>query len=287
MRSDYACDTFYELGAKGYSQYTNYEGEEFTNLKNGYVQLINYLKSKLPATVIKLGEPVSNVNYTSDIVKVATSKGFYRAKHVVMTVSLGVLKSNYKTLFSPALPAAKISAINRLGFGVVNKLFYVFEKPVFDDTDVSGLQFLWANDTNFKLSSNVRCNLSAKFSQFYKSFNLLTVPPKRRNIFFSFFTGDNSIYSESLSDECMIDVISDLLTKFFPKLKIPRPKALVRLEFFIQLVMFVVLVLFYIFDEKKRSKWSSNQFVKGSYSFTKVGSTIADTKTLGQSVVNF
>jgi spermine oxidase len=231
MISDYACNTFYELSAKGFSQYANFEGEEFTNLKNGYIQLINHLKSKLPNTVIKLGEPVSNVNYTEDIVQVSTPKSIYQAKYVVMTVSLGILKSKYNTLFTPALPDAKISAINRLGFGVVNKLFYVFEKPVFDDPDVSGVQFLWANDTDFKLRSNLRCNLSAKFSQFYKSFNVLTVPPKRRNIFFSFFTGENSIYSESLSDECLIDVMNDLLTKFFPQFNIPRPKALVRLEF--------------------------------------------------------
>jgi len=57
----------------------------------------------------------------------------------------------------------------------------------------------------------------------------LKIPPKRKNVFFSFFTGQDSIYAESLSDNCMIDVMSDLLTKFFPQYNIPRPKALVRL----------------------------------------------------------
>ena len=218
------------MSARGYAQYKYFDGEEFTNLKNGYIQLINHLKSKLSGLKIKLAEPVNNVNYSDGIVQVNTSKGVYKANHVVMTVSLGVLKSSYKTLFTPALPGEKVNAINKLGFGVVNKLFFVFDKPVFDD-GISGVQFLWANDTNFVLSPNVRCNLSAKFSQFYKSFNTITIPPKRRDLFFTFFTGQNSIYIESLSDECMIDVMSDLLKKFFPKKNIPRPKALVRYIF--------------------------------------------------------
>jgi len=172
MRSDYACNSFYDLSARGYAQYTNFEGEEFTNLKNGYIKLIDYLKSKLSKNMIKLSEPVRNVDYSSNIINVKTSKNVYKAKYVIMTVSLGILKSNYMSLFSPALPSAKINAINNLGFGVVNKLFFVFDKPIFYDNTVSGVQFLWANDTSFELSQNVRCNLSPEFSQFYKSFNI-------------------------------------------------------------------------------------------------------------------
>ena len=56
----------------------------------------------------------------------------------------------------------------------------------------------------------------------------MTVPPKKKNVLFGFFVGKDSIFSEALSDECMIDIIAEMFTKFFPKINIPRPKAIVR-----------------------------------------------------------
>ena len=51
------------------------------------------------------------------------------ADHVIVTVSLGVLKASIRDddsgmlMFNPPLPSFKAEAISRLGFGVVNKLF--------------------------------------------------------------------------------------------------------------------------------------------------------------------
>jgi hypothetical protein len=41
------------------------------------------------------------------------------------------LKEEHSKLFEPILPPPQIKAIERLGFGVVNKLFLVFENPLF------------------------------------------------------------------------------------------------------------------------------------------------------------
>ncbi|KAG0499282.1 hypothetical protein HPP92_003973 [Vanilla planifolia] len=53
------------------------------------------------------------------------------AEHVIVTCSLGVLKAGIHSeaglCFSPALPAAKREAIERLGFGLVTKLFMELE----------------------------------------------------------------------------------------------------------------------------------------------------------------
>lgn len=50
------------------------------------------------------------------------------ADAVVCTVPLGVLKRNV-IQFDPPLPEAKKEAIEKMGFGVINKVVLVFEKP--------------------------------------------------------------------------------------------------------------------------------------------------------------
>jgi lysine-specific histone demethylase 1 len=49
----------------------------------------------------------------------------YRAEAVLVTVPLGVLKENVIT-FDPPLPEEKQSAIDRLGFGNLNKVRNLF-----------------------------------------------------------------------------------------------------------------------------------------------------------------
>lgn len=159
MRADYACNDFYELSAYGFADYDGFGGEENNNLKNGYIKLIQYLSTNLPKKSLKLNEKVSNIDWSSDLVKIKTSKNNYDAKRVVTTVSLGVLKAQHKQMFTPALPADKTSAIKRLGFGVVNKIFFIFDKPVFSGKQ-AGLQFLWDSNTKFVLDSDKNCNLN-------------------------------------------------------------------------------------------------------------------------------
>ena len=54
---------------------------------------------------------------------------------MIVTVSLGVLQSN-SIKFDPALSSSKTSAINRLGMGVMDKLWLEFSTP------------FWTNDLN-------------------------------------------------------------------------------------------------------------------------------------------
>ncbi|KAK3262081.1 hypothetical protein CYMTET_29044, partial [Cymbomonas tetramitiformis] len=55
----------------------------------------------------------------------ASSQKLFSSQHVVVTVSLGVLKAN-AIQFHPALPPWKADAIKRLGFGTVDKLWIAF-----------------------------------------------------------------------------------------------------------------------------------------------------------------
>lgn len=53
----------------------------------------------------------------------------FPADYVIVTVSLGVLKNQHARLFQPGLPAEKVEAISKLGYGHVNKIFLEYARP--------------------------------------------------------------------------------------------------------------------------------------------------------------
>jgi len=99
----------------------------------GYSQMMQGLASGL---AIKLGQVVSRIEVRSSGVQVTTTKGSFSAPRAVVTLPLGVLKSGRVT-FSPALPARKQGAIDRLAMGVLDKVYLRFPKAFWP----SGPQF--------------------------------------------------------------------------------------------------------------------------------------------------
>ncbi|MFI1154669.1 flavin monoamine oxidase family protein [Streptomyces sp. NPDC020817] len=97
----------------------------------GYGQITDYLARGL---AIRLGHQVENVDWNSRGVTVRTNKGTFQAEQVVVTLPLGVLQSGTVT-FGPGLPAAKRTAIDGLGMGVLNKCYLKFPKHFWPDTD--------------------------------------------------------------------------------------------------------------------------------------------------------
>ncbi|XP_073990043.1 peroxisomal N(1)-acetyl-spermine/spermidine oxidase-like isoform X2 [Rhodnius prolixus] len=67
----------------------------------------------------------------------------FPADYVIVTVPLGVLKKLSSTLFCPALPASKTIAIEKLGFGYVNKIFMEHKNP-FWTGKTGGYRLAWS-----------------------------------------------------------------------------------------------------------------------------------------------
>lgn len=69
---------------------------------------------------------------------VHTTKGDFFADHVIVTVSLGVLKavtqSSLSAFFTPPLPEDKLEAIGAIGYGILNKVIMEFEEPILDQS---------------------------------------------------------------------------------------------------------------------------------------------------------
>ncbi|XP_022769118.1 lysine-specific histone demethylase 1 homolog 3-like [Durio zibethinus] len=113
-------------------------------IKGGYSKVVESLGEGLP---IHLNHVVTNILYSpkgakgsgiDDIqhrqVKVSISNGSeFSGDAVLVTVPLGCLKAG-AIKFSPPLPQWKHSSIQRLGFGVLNKVILEFPEVFWDDT---------------------------------------------------------------------------------------------------------------------------------------------------------
>ena len=109
------------------------EGEEYGGVEkiatNGYDTIPNYLANGL---TIQLNQRVSKVDYTNEKVKVTHNGTVSEADYVLVTVPLGVLK-NARIEFTPALPAAKQTAIQKVGMNCVNKFLLTWNTAFWDE----------------------------------------------------------------------------------------------------------------------------------------------------------
>lgn len=83
---------------------------------------IRALSENLP---IFYNQTVEHIKYGSNGVSISANRQDYHADMVICTVPLGVLKKK-SIEFIPDLPERKKDAIDRLGFGLLNKVAILF-----------------------------------------------------------------------------------------------------------------------------------------------------------------
>ncbi len=94
---------------------------------DGYGSLIEKLGEGLP---IELEAEVDRIDWSGDGVAVRSSKGEFRSRSAIVTVSTGVLASD-QIEFKPALPAAWRAAIESLPMGKFVKVAIEFERDIY------------------------------------------------------------------------------------------------------------------------------------------------------------
>ena len=257
-----ACDPLDYLSAIGWSSFeshrvnqihnSNYSDDETINIKGGYASFVNYFVTRISTSRIRLNEVVRFIDYSmANKVRVTTQNrlsggmSVFEADQVLVTIPLGYLKLNHRSMFNPPLSAAKSSAIDRLGFGVVNKIFLVFNEDF--GFKVQGVQMLWRQGLGISLNSMVKWGIDVNSSitsgfcldfhafsfffkqrYFYESIGSFEVHPKMKNILYSWIGGSNASFTESLPDQCILEVLSELLMKYFPKIIKKPPKSIIR-----------------------------------------------------------
>jgi spermine oxidase len=137
---DNACD-LNNLSAKAWANYEDFgDYKTLNHLKNGYGELVDHLSSIIPTDQVILNKAVKKIDWNeeNDYVTVTTvdqeteEESVYYGQQCICTMSLGCLKEGHEEIFEPSLPEPKINAIENLGFGILNKVFLVFEDYQFE-----------------------------------------------------------------------------------------------------------------------------------------------------------
>ena len=135
--------------------YINLPGNRETRFDKGYSysSLVDKLVEDLPKDIILCSREVVNINTENDVVLIKCKNGDqFEADHVIITVSLGVLKRRCLdenllpsecSLFTPALPVEKQEAIRKLGFGQVGKIVLQFDQEISLQHNSECLVMLW------------------------------------------------------------------------------------------------------------------------------------------------
>ncbi|KAA8649885.1 putative lysine-specific histone demethylase Aof2 [Aspergillus tanneri] len=177
------------------------------------------------------------------------------ADRVVLTCPLGVLK-HQSIQFSPPLPDWKLGAINRLGFGVMNKVILVFDKPFWDtERDMFGLlrePKIWDSMTQEDFAAN-----RGRFYLFWNCMKTTGLP-----VLVALMAGDAAHQAECTPDAEIIAEVTSQLRNVFKHTAVPDP-----LETII-------------------TRWRSDKFTRGSYSYVAAQALPGDYDLMAQSIGN-
>ncbi|CAN4080811.1 unnamed protein product [Withania somnifera] len=276
-----SADDLGNLDFNGESEYANFPGDEVTIAK-GYSTIIESLASVLPDGLIQFGRNVTKIEWQSDYsdfklengdgtkpVKLLFSDGsIMYADHVIITVSLGVLKKGIRddsAMFSPALPSFKTQAISRLGFGVVDKLFLKLNPSTPDDEDFSRnfpyLQMVF-HQSDPKL-------FHPKIPLWIRKTAVIHPLYPKSNTIVSWFAGKEALEMESLDDENLIYGVSTTISLFLAnskQFKNSDSAAESRVKF----------------SKVLTCKWGTDPLFLGSYTHIPVGSSGDDLDAMAE-----
>lgn len=183
------------------------EGEEFDGEEriatNGYDTIPNYLANGLN---IQLNQRVSKIDYSGTRTKITHNGNVTEADYVLVTVPLGVLKANF-IQFTPALPNAKQTAIQKVGMNCVNKFLLTWNTK------------FWDNEQYISYTPNIK----DKFNYFV---NVNKINPSV-NALMTFAYADYARQTETMTDAQIIDEIMIHLKDIYGN-TIPNPTNMIR-----------------------------------------------------------
>ena len=171
---------------------------------NGYDKVANVLGQGLD---IRLNSRVSEINYNETKSLVKVNGNSIEADYVIVSVPLGVLKNN-SIAFKPSLPAIKLSAIQNIQMGNVNKFLFIWDTP-FWDTNIQYIGYTPETKGKFNYLMNV----------------LKFLPTTNGLLTFAF--GDYATVTETMTDaEINSEVMAQLKSIYGNS--IPNPTTMLR-----------------------------------------------------------
>ncbi|XP_055501273.1 spermine oxidase [Leucoraja erinacea] len=276
-----SCHSMDEVSLSEFGEWTEIPGAHHV-IPSGFINIVEILARDIPKSVIQLNKVVKSIHWNRSFseeihyiqrtfadhnvegqeeeeelgyrVRVECEDcEFILADHVIVTMSLGVLKKYHETMFHPHLPEEKVSAIRMLGISTTDKIFLEFEEP-FWSPECNSIRFVWEDDAESE---------SPAYPQelWYKKicgFDVLYPSERYGHVLSGWICGEEAIIMERYDDETVAQTCTELLRKFTGNPHIPKPRRILR------------------------SGWGSNPYIRGSYSYTRVGSTGADVEKLAK-----
>ncbi|KAL9141349.1 hypothetical protein ABFS82_14G096900 [Erythranthe guttata] len=216
-------------------------GGDHCFIPGGNERLIRALAEDLP---IFFNRPVESVRYGSDGVIIHAGGQEYQSDVVLCTVPLGVLKKG-TIEFSPELPQRKKDAIERLGFGLLNKVAILFPYD------------FWGGEIDTFGHLTEDPNMRGEFFLFYSYSSVAGGP-----LLIALVAGEAAVKFESMSPVESVNRVLEILRGIYgPKgIAVPDP---------VQAVC---------------TRWGQDQFSYGSYSYVAIGASGDDYDILAESV---
>jgi spermine oxidase len=183
-------------------------------------------------------------------VECVNGKKFY-ANHVINTVSLGYLKKHAGRFYSPPLPENKLRAIDNISIGTVNKIVIEFESGPILPNSVNRLEVMCDRVNLDEEPMDQRWNKKISFFEAIAD-----------NVLIGWLCGREAEYMETLPEQEIGNRCVEMLKKMLRVDFLPRIRRIIC------------------------SRWKSNPYTLGSYSFIPVGASAEDIDTLAEPVTN-
>ncbi|KAI9710233.1 MAG: hypothetical protein M1828_002196 [Chrysothrix sp. TS-e1954] len=232
------------LGGWDQDSGNEFEGRH-SQIVGGYTQVVRGLWKYPSPLDVHLGQRVRYVHWEEKPVECATGLSArvdcedgrtYDADYVVSTLPLGVYKWEHWDMFQPELPLWKQRAIDRTGFGLLNKIVLVFDHVFWNrDRDIFG----YLNQSNPPNSTRQQDYVEdrGRCYFFWNCVKTSGVP-----MLIGLMAGDAADAAERSTDASLIEEATEKLARMFQLSEPPQPvEAIV-------------------------TRWLSDEFSRGTYS---------------------
>lgn len=254
---DNCCNSMNEVSITSYTGWSDWGDGTLINFRGGYCSLVKWFMANIPEGIVNLSKRVTKIQLRDSKREDVESKGksiqidycndntegdkeensnsvkSILCDHVIFTGSLGFLKEHHASLFHPALPTSKQLLIDAMGFGTVNKIFLHFDKPFWGNH--AGIKLLWREiDRDRRLYPDWAYDIIG-----------FDVVRRQPNLLLGWIGGQGAKLMELETNDTVANVCLNILNSFWPQ----------------------------SYDSPSRltacicSRWNSNPFIKGSYSF--------------------
>lgn len=232
-----------EVSLSEFGEWAEIPGAHFV-IPDGFMKIVKLLAHDIPSSTICLNQPVRCIHWnvsaqrqdvivdSGDTVQYnnhnannctcqpdhrphrpiyveCEDKEWIAADHVIVTSSLGVLKQNQETMFSPSLPDDKKFAIEKLGISTTDKIFLEFEEP-FWSPECNSIQCVWEDEAELEQPVYPE-------ELWYKkicSFDVLYPPERYGHMLSGWICGQEALYMECCDDETVAETCTELLRRF-------------------------------------------------------------------------